>query len=202
MKHKLFKILALSTLLYGLPVIADEVILDDLIVNGSLCVGADCINGEVFDFDTIKLKTTSPQIRFDDTSASASFPGNDWLMSVTADAAMTSIFSIIDATAGIPVLRMGAGNSGGVAIGANAELVANAISVGATGSEKRIIHVATGTATTDAVNLAQFNSFKATAAAAANTQLTAFNSELTTLQNNLNTLTTRLNELMTRVDNL
>jgi len=195
-------VLAISTLIYSLPVMADQVILDNLVVQGNLCGGSDCVNGEVFDFDTIKLKTTSPQIRFEDTSASASFPGNDWLMSVTADPTTTSIFSITDATANIAVLKMGAGSNGGVALGANATLENNTISVGSSGNERRIINVATGTATTDAVNLAQFNAFKTTATAAANTQLTAFNTELSTLQTNLTTLTNRLNALITRVDNL
>lgn len=202
-KRKLLTTIAISSLIYGLPVMADDVILDDLIVDGSLCVGATCVNAEEFDFDTIKLKADSPQIRFDDTSASASFPSNDWLMSVTPDATMTSVFSIIDATASVPVLQMGAdATTGGVAIGPNAELVANAISVGAAGNERRIIHVATGTTATDAVNLAQFDAFKTTAAAAANAELTAFNTEITNLQNNITTLTNRINALVTRVDNL
>ena len=35
---------------------ADQVIFDDLIVDGSQCVGLDCVEGENFDFDTIRLK--------------------------------------------------------------------------------------------------------------------------------------------------
>lgn len=56
----------------------DQVILDDLIVDGSACVGFDCVNGEVFGFDTIRLKENNMRIKFDDTSTSASFPNNDW----------------------------------------------------------------------------------------------------------------------------
>jgi hypothetical protein len=57
---------------------ADQVFLDDLIVEGSACIGIDCNNGESFGFDTIRLKENNLRIKFQDTSASASFPSNDW----------------------------------------------------------------------------------------------------------------------------
>lgn len=57
---------------------ADQVFADDVIVQGSLCVGLDCVNGENFGFDTIRLKENNTRIKFDDTSASGSFPSNDW----------------------------------------------------------------------------------------------------------------------------
>ncbi|WP_204115938.1 hypothetical protein [Shimia biformata] len=57
---------------------ADQVILDDLIVDGSACIGLDCVNGESFGFDTIRLKENNLRIKAQDTSASASFPTNDW----------------------------------------------------------------------------------------------------------------------------
>ncbi|MDF1802109.1 hypothetical protein [Thalassovita sp.] len=57
---------------------ADQVFNDDVIVDGSLCVGMDCVNGEVFGFDTIRLKENNVRIKFDDTSSSGSFPNNDW----------------------------------------------------------------------------------------------------------------------------
>ncbi|SMP05611.1 hypothetical protein [Shimia sagamensis] len=57
---------------------ADQVILDDLIVDGSACIGMDCVNGESFGFDTLRLKENNLRIKFQDTSATASFPGNDW----------------------------------------------------------------------------------------------------------------------------
>ncbi len=56
----------------------DQVILDDLIVDGSLCVGLDCVNGESFGFDSIRLKENNLRIKFQDTSATASFPTRDW----------------------------------------------------------------------------------------------------------------------------
>jgi len=59
---------------------ADQVILDDLIVDGSICAGFDCVNGESFGFDTIRLKENNLRIRAQDTSNSASFPTNDWMI--------------------------------------------------------------------------------------------------------------------------
>lgn len=56
----------------------DQVFADDLIVQGSACVGVDCANGENFGFDTLRLKENNLRIKFDDTSASASFPNVDW----------------------------------------------------------------------------------------------------------------------------
>ncbi|WP_051484403.1 tail fiber domain-containing protein [Shewanella waksmanii] len=66
------------TLAISSTTLADQVILDDLIINGSNCVGQDCVNGESFGFDTIRLKENNVRIKFQDTSASASFPSNDW----------------------------------------------------------------------------------------------------------------------------
>lgn len=56
----------------------DDVIPDDLIVQGSACVGLDCVSGEVFGFDTIRLKENNTRLQFDDTSTSAGFPTNNW----------------------------------------------------------------------------------------------------------------------------
>ena len=61
---------------------ADIVQLDDVIIPFSLCVGNDCINGEVFDFDTIRLKENNLRIGFVDTSASGSFPTRDWEVTI------------------------------------------------------------------------------------------------------------------------
>ncbi len=57
---------------------ADQVFLDDLIVDGSACIGFDCVNGESFGSDTIRIKENNLRIKAQDTSASASFPSNDW----------------------------------------------------------------------------------------------------------------------------
>jgi hypothetical protein len=79
--------------------ISDVVHLDDVIVDGSLCVGFDCVNGESFGFDTIRLKENNLRIKFDDTSAAANFPNNDW--QITANASTNggaNKFSIDDIT--------------------------------------------------------------------------------------------------------
>ena len=90
---------------------ADQVIADDLIVQASLCVGFDCVNGEVFDFDTIRLKENNLRIHFDDTSVSAGFPANDWRI-IANDSASGGLskFSIEDSTgARVPfTIRAGA----------------------------------------------------------------------------------------------
>ena len=69
---------ALSLLLSTAPALADQVIPDDLIVQRSLCAGsATCVDGESFGFDTLRLKSETPRLRFFDTSAGA-FPTRDW----------------------------------------------------------------------------------------------------------------------------
>ncbi|MDY0019792.1 MAG: tail fiber domain-containing protein [Anaerolineae bacterium] len=72
---------------------------DDVIVHNSLCVGFDCVNGEDFDFDTIRLKENNLQIAFDDTSTTGSFPANDWKIQIndTANGGI-SYFSVWDVT--------------------------------------------------------------------------------------------------------
>ena len=78
----------------------DQVILDDLIVDGSACIGFDCVNGEVFGFDTIRLKENNLRIKFEDTSIN-NFPGNDWQL--TANDSVNggaNKFSIDDITGG------------------------------------------------------------------------------------------------------
>jgi len=81
------------------PTTLDNVIADDLIVQGSACVGLDCVNGESFGFDTIRLKENNTRIKFDDTSASAGFPANDWQLTANDSASGgASKFSIEDIT--------------------------------------------------------------------------------------------------------
>jgi hypothetical protein len=71
-------ILTSVTVLISTVVIADQQIQDDLVTVGSLCAGLDCVNGEVFSFDTLRLKENNVRIKFQDTSSSSSFPTNDW----------------------------------------------------------------------------------------------------------------------------
>jgi predicted aspartyl protease len=61
---------------------ADQVFNDDVIITFSLCVGNDCVNGESFGFDTVRLKENNLRIHFEDTSTSASFPTNDWRITI------------------------------------------------------------------------------------------------------------------------
>lgn len=88
----------------------DQVFNDDLIVTFSACVGNDCVNGENFGFDTLRLKENNLQIHFDDTSASASFPSNDWRLK-TNDTSNggSSYFAIEDSTAGRIPFKVEAG---------------------------------------------------------------------------------------------
>lgn len=79
----------------------DQVFLDDVIVDGSLCVGVDCNNGESFGFDTIRLKENNLRIKFDDTSSTASFPNNDWQITINDSSnGGANKFSIDDITGG------------------------------------------------------------------------------------------------------
>lgn len=78
---------------------ADFVINDDLIVIGSTCVGLDCKDGEVFNFDTLRLKENNTRIKFEDTSTSAGFPSNDWQLTANDSASGgANKFSIDDVT--------------------------------------------------------------------------------------------------------
>jgi hypothetical protein len=79
---------ALASLVVFISVgaIADNVIQDDLVVVGSGCLGFDCVNGEVFSFDTLRLKENNVRIKLQDTSGSSSFPSNDWQITVNDSA--------------------------------------------------------------------------------------------------------------------
>lgn len=57
---------------------ADQLYTDDVIVQASLCVGLDCVNGEQFNYDTVRLKENNVRIKFHDSSSTSSFPSNDW----------------------------------------------------------------------------------------------------------------------------
>lgn len=173
------KIATVSALtLCSLNSIADQVVLDDLIVEGSQCVGDACTDTEDFGFDTLRLKADDPRISFIDTSNTAAFPTNDWLMGITSESLLDApYFYLIDQTSQQSVLKISAGDNSSVALGAGSELVDGAISVGAEGAERRITHVAEGTADSDAVTKEQMD-------AAVN----AINARI-------DTILTRLNEL-------
>jgi hypothetical protein len=80
---------------------ADQTISDDLITKGSLCVGVDCSTGENFSFDTIRLKENNLRIKFQDTSASSSFPTTDWQITINDSSnGGQSYFAVEDITNG------------------------------------------------------------------------------------------------------
>ena len=90
--------------------LAQQVFTTDVIIQGSLCVGIDCAAGTSFGFDTQILKENNLRIFFDDTSASASFPNNDWRIVINDTSnGGSSYYAIEDATAGRQVFRVEAG---------------------------------------------------------------------------------------------
>lgn len=126
----------------GGPGLLDIVHLDDVIASFSLCVGLDCVNGESFGFDTVRLKENNLRLHFDDTSTSASFPRNDWRITINDSAnGGDSYFGIEDATAGRSVFRIEAGapshalfveSTGDVGLGTNNPVVRAHLSDGDT----------------------------------------------------------------------
>eukprot|EP00978_Attheya_sp_CCMP212_P019292 scaffold53868_cov47-Attheya_sp.AAC.2 len=98
----------------------DQVIPDDLIVIGSSCIGLDCVNLEDFGFDTLRLKEVSNsnknrtmnnlRIHFDDTSATATYPANDWRIVINDQTdGGASFFAIDDATGASTPFKIEAG---------------------------------------------------------------------------------------------
>ncbi|MEO8435910.1 MAG: tail fiber domain-containing protein [Pyrinomonadaceae bacterium] len=77
---------AFSVAMRSAMAMPDQVIPDDLIVQGSACVGLDCVSGEVFGFDTIRMKENNTRLQFDDTSAAAGFPTNNWQIRANSSA--------------------------------------------------------------------------------------------------------------------
>ncbi|WP_369985797.1 hypothetical protein [Thalassolituus sp.] len=156
------KLLITGLLLSGAgSVMADEVITQELVVQQSVCVGAECQDGEVFGFETLKVKSASPQMLFDDTSSSAAFPSNDWQVGVSDEiAGDQASFFIEDATGNRRVFE--ASPSGDVALGSSSAIVQGAVSVGSEDIARRVVYVADATADTDAVNLRTAQSIAST----------------------------------------
>ncbi len=81
--------------------VKDIVHADDVIIQFSACIGNDCVNGESFGFDTLRLKENNLRIHFDDTSNSASFPKNDWRITINDSSnGGAEYFRVDDATNG------------------------------------------------------------------------------------------------------
>lgn len=83
---------------------------EDTYVVGSLCVGTDCADPETWAYDVIRLKENNLRIHFDDTSATSSFPNNDWRIIVndTADGG-ANYFAVEDSTAADKIFVIEAG---------------------------------------------------------------------------------------------
>jgi hypothetical protein len=106
----------------------DDVIPDDLIVQGSACVGLDCVNGEVFGFDSVRLKENNTRLQFDDTSTSAGFPTNNWQIRANSSASGgDSFLGFVD--------QGSTGNSetGTIVLQVNAGAPANSVKVASNG---------------------------------------------------------------------
>ncbi len=83
---------------------------DDVIITGSLCVGFDCADGESFGFDTIILKEHNLRIYFNDTSYTASYPTNNWRITINDSTnGGANYFSIDDVDEGTHPFRIEAG---------------------------------------------------------------------------------------------
>lgn len=106
-----FNNLAMAVLDFLIPAAhADIVQQDDVIVLGSQCVGIDCSNGEAFDFDTFRLNENNLRLHFRDSSTSASFPRNDWRITINdSNNGGNSYFGIDDADSGLNIFRLEAG---------------------------------------------------------------------------------------------
>lgn len=87
-----------------------QVYATDVIVQGSECVGFDCATSESFGSDTLRLKENNLRIHFNDTSSSASFPANDWRISINDTTnGGADYFAIQDATGNKTPFKIEAG---------------------------------------------------------------------------------------------
>ncbi len=113
---------------FSLSAFPDNVIADDLIVQGSACVGLDCVNGEVFGFDTIRMKENNDRLQFDDTSTAAGFPTNNWQIRANSSASGgASFLAFVDQGAS------GNSETGTILFEVDAGAPANSIKVSSTG---------------------------------------------------------------------
>ncbi len=135
----------------------DQVIPDDLIVQGSACVGLDCVNGEVFGFDTIRLKENNTRLQFDDTSTSAGFPTNNWQIRANSSASGgASFLAFVDQG------TTGNSETGTINFEVDAGAPANSLRVASTGkiglrTATPVLDVHANTSDTPAIRLEQNN---------------------------------------------
>lgn len=135
----------------------DFVIADDLIVQGSTCSGLDCVNGEVFGFDTIRVKENNTRIQFDDTSG-AGFPTNNWQIRANSSAGGgASFLAFVDQGA------TGNSETGTIVFEVDAGAPANSLRVSSGGdvgikTATPVLDVHANTTDTPAIRLEQNNS--------------------------------------------
>lgn len=136
----------------------DFVIADDLIVQGSTCSGLDCVNGEVFGFDTIRMKENNTRLQFDDTSVSAGFATNNWQIRANSSAnGGGSFLAFVDQGA------TGNSESGTLVFQVDAGAPANSLRVSSGGdvgikTATPVLDVHANTSDTPAIRLEQNNS--------------------------------------------
>jgi endosialidase-like protein len=141
-----------------LNLVPDFVIADDLIVQGSACVGLDCVNGETFNFDTIRTKENNTRIGFMDTST-GTFPTEDWTIRAnSSDNGGGSFLAFVDQGA----TSTGA-ETGTIVLEVDAGAPANSIRVASTGrvglrTASPVLDIHTNTSNTPAIRLEQNNS--------------------------------------------
>lgn len=136
----------------------DFVTADDLIVQGSACVGLDCVNGEVFGFDTIRMKENNTRLQFDDTSTSAGFATNNWQIRANSSASGGGSFlGFVDQGA------TGNSETGTIVLEVDAGAPANSVRVSSLGrlglrTATPVLDVHANTGNTPAIRLEQNNS--------------------------------------------
>lgn len=82
----------------------------DVRIDGSLGFGLDTPTTGSFGFDTMRMMENNLRIHFDDTSATASFPNNDWrIIANDSNNGGVNHISIEDATAGNRIFAIEAG---------------------------------------------------------------------------------------------
>jgi hypothetical protein len=134
----------------------DFVIADDLIVQGSACVGLDCVNGETFNFDTIRTKENNTRIGFMDTSTAAGFATTDWTIRAnSSDNGGGSFLAFVDQGA----TSTGA-ETGTITFEVDAGAPANSLRVASTGrignrTAAPALDIHTNTGNTPAIRLEQ-----------------------------------------------
>ena len=125
LKHKSMKLAltSASLLLLVSPAANAQNFTTDVIIQSSACVGVDCVIGESFGFDTLRLDENNLRMHFDDTSATAAFPANDWRIIINdSTSGGANYFAVEDATAGLVPFRV------------EASAPANALTVASTGN--------------------------------------------------------------------